>query len=81
MTDATMAELPITGYLDRLSCRPGESLAVKVSVRDAGACRVTLERLISADPNPNGPGLRIEDFAAQFTQDFQGRRSRSAPMP
>jgi N,N-dimethylformamidase len=69
-----MAELPITGYLDRLSCRPGESLAVKVSVRDAGACRVTLERLISADPNPNGPGLRIEDFSAQFTRDFQGRR-------
>jgi hypothetical protein len=32
-----MAELPITGYLDRLSCRPGESLEVKVSVRDAGA--------------------------------------------
>jgi N,N-dimethylformamidase len=69
-----MAELPITGYLDRLSCRPGESLEVKVSVRDAGAYRVTLERLICADPNPAGPGRRTEDFAALYSRDMQGRR-------
>jgi N,N-dimethylformamidase len=74
MTTTSMRELPITGYLDRLSCRPGESLDVKISVRDGGAYRVTLERLICADANPNGPGRRIEDFSALFSRDFAGRR-------
>ncbi len=68
------AELPITGYLDRLSCRPGESLDVKVSVRDGSPYRVTLERLICADPNPDGPGQRIEDLSALYSRDLQGRR-------
>jgi N,N-dimethylformamidase len=74
MGDAEPAELPITGYLDRLSCRPGEPINVKVSVRDGGRYRVTLERLISADPNPSGPGRRIEDLATQYSRDVQGRR-------
>jgi N,N-dimethylformamidase len=78
MTPTPMAELPITGYLDRLSCRPGESLDVKVSVRDAGRYRVTLERLISADPNPAGPGRRIEDFSELFSREVQGRRQAVA---
>ena len=68
------AELPITGYLDRLSCRPGEALAAKVSVRDGTPYRVTLQRLICADPNPAGPGRQVEDLAAVFTRDIAGRR-------
>ncbi|MGI4802260.1 MAG: N,N-dimethylformamidase beta subunit family domain-containing protein [Janthinobacterium lividum] len=68
------AELPVTGYLDRLSCRPGEQLEVKVSVRDGGSVRTTLERLICADPNPQGPGMRIEDHAALFSHSFEGKR-------
>jgi N,N-dimethylformamidase len=74
MDDRSPAELPITGYLDRLSCRPGEALAVKVSVRDGGAYRATLERLICADPNPAGPGRRIEDLASVFSRAVEGRR-------
>jgi N,N-dimethylformamidase len=66
-------QLPITGYLNRLSCRPGETLEAKVSLRTPATYRVTLERLICADPNPNGPGRRIEDLSAQFTHDIQGR--------
>ena len=69
-----MAELPVTGYLDRLSCRPGGSLAAKISVRDGGPCRVTLERLICADPNPDGPGQQVEDLADFYSHDFIGRR-------
>ena len=68
-----MAELPVTGYLDRLSCRPDGALAAKISVRDGGPCRVILERLICADPNPDGPGQRIEDLAALYSHDFIGR--------
>ena len=67
------AELPITGYLDRLSRRPGESFAVQVSLRRPGRYRARLERVISADPNPAGPGLRFEDLSARFDREFQGR--------
>jgi N,N-dimethylformamidase len=74
MTKAEPAELPITGYLDRLSCRPGEQIEVKVSVRDGSAYRVTLERLICADPNPSGPGRRVEDLATLYSRQVQGRR-------
>jgi len=68
-----VAELPVTGYFDRLSCRPGGSLAAKISLRDGGPCRVTLERLICADPNPDGPGQQVEDLADRYTYDFIGR--------
>ena len=61
-----IAELPITGYLDRFSRRPGERFAVKVSVRDGGTARARLVRVISGDPNPDGPGLRFEDLSHRF---------------
>jgi N,N-dimethylformamidase len=73
MNTSALAQLPITGYLGRLSCRPGETLAVKVSVREPGPYRVTLERLICADPNPDGPGRRVEDLSARFSREFLGR--------
>ncbi len=67
------AELPITGYLDRFSARPGESLAVKISVPSGAGYRAKLRRVISGDPNPAGPGLRFEDLAVRFDTAFQGR--------
>ncbi len=69
----TQKQLPITGYLSRLSVRPGESLEAKISVRTACACRVRLARVISADANPNGPGLRYEDLSERFERGFEGR--------
>ncbi|WP_419896828.1 N,N-dimethylformamidase beta subunit family domain-containing protein [Roseomonas sp. USHLN139] len=70
---AAPRELPITGYLDRFSRRPGESLAVQVSVPSGARYRARLLRVISGDPNPAGPGLRFEDLSARFDAEFQGR--------
>ena len=70
----THTELPITGYLDRLSHRPGESFSAFVSVRDGGTYRARLVRVLSGDPNPNGPGLRFEDLAHRFDWPGTGRR-------
>ncbi|MES2710615.1 MAG: N,N-dimethylformamidase beta subunit family domain-containing protein [Pseudomonadota bacterium] len=67
------AELPITGYLDRFSHRPGECFAVKVSMPHGGAAQAKLVRVISGDPNPEGPGLRFENCSAQFQHAFEGR--------
>ena len=79
MAEAKPAELPITGYLDRFSARPGESLAAKISVPSGGRYRARLRRVISGDPNPAGPGLRFEDLPARFDAEFQGRHQPSRP--
>ena len=68
------AELPITGYLSRLSARPGEPIVAHVGVRDGGAYRARLLRVICADPHPQGPGRRYEDRADLFDQSFEGAR-------
>jgi N,N-dimethylformamidase len=67
-------ELPVAGYLDRLSARAGERLELRVSVRRAGLCHARLERLISADPNPAGPGLKFEDLSSRLSVTFPARR-------
>jgi len=63
---ATPAVLPITGYLDRLSVRPGGRLAVKVSAEGGGHYEAAVVRIRHGDPNPAGPGLKYEpqDFGA-----------------
>jgi N,N-dimethylformamidase len=68
-----VAELPITGYLDRFSHRPGERFDARISVRDGGQARARLVRVISGDPNPDGPGLRFEDLSRRFDVTFEGR--------
>lgn len=67
-------ELPITGYLDRFSHRPGETFTAFVSVRTGGAYRARLVRVLSGDPNPAGPGVRFEDHSHRFDASFAGRR-------
>jgi N,N-dimethylformamidase len=69
-----VAELPITGYLDRFSHRPGERFDARISVRDGGQARARLVRVISGDPTPAGPGLRFEELSQHFDVTFEGRR-------
>lgn len=52
--------LPLAGYADRLSVRPGETIAFKVSNATGTPVSTRLVRVISADPNPEGPGIREE---------------------
>jgi N,N-dimethylformamidase len=61
---------PVTGYLDRFSRRPGERITAHVSLRGAGACRARLVRVVSADPNPAGPGLDLRPVP--FDHAFEG---------
>jgi N,N-dimethylformamidase len=76
------AVLPITGYLDRLSARPGERLAVKVSaqVSDQGGGHYEAEvlRIRLADPNPAGPGLKYE-LQPGLGGRFPARHQESRP--
>jgi N,N-dimethylformamidase len=69
-------ELPITGYLDRLSARPGESIVAHISVAAGTEYRARLKRVISADPHPKGPGRRYEDLSQVYDRTFAGRRQK-----
>ena len=72
----SQAVLPITGYLDRFSARPGEDVVARISLRTAGPYRARLVRVICGDPNPDGPGMQFEDLSARLDRTLQGRISQ-----
>jgi N,N-dimethylformamidase len=70
MSDQQHGAMPIAGYLDRISARPGERVAVKVSAQGGGHYEASLVRVIRGDPNPAGGGMNLEALPASF----EGRR-------
>ena len=65
-------EPPITGYLDRFSHRPGETFTAHVSTVAETSYDVRLVRVLGGDPNPAGPGMRLEDLSAIFAAHHTG---------
>lgn len=64
-------DLPLTGYVEQLSGRPGQALEFKVSSISNKPFTARLFRSICADPNPDGPGILEEDASDYFaTQEF-----------
>ena len=70
----TYAELPVTGYLDRFSHRPGETFTAFVSLHEGSAYRARLLRVVSGDPNPAGPRMQLEDLSERFDRRIEGHR-------
>lgn len=66
-------EIPLLGYSDRLSARPGERIAFKVSSRSPEPFQARLVRVVCADPNPDGPGIIEEAVAADFAGSYPSR--------
>lgn len=62
----------LTGYSDRLSVAPGETIAFQVSSTHP-RYRADLVRLIHGDPNPLGPGFIEELVATSVSGDYPGR--------
>jgi N,N-dimethylformamidase len=73
--------VPLIGYLDRFSARPGERIAVKVSSQRDEPYAADLIRIIHGDANPAGPGLKINEveggFAGRYPSRFQPVHSGS----
>ena len=46
--------VPLIGYVDRFSARPGERIAVKVSSQLGEPYQADLVRIVHGDPNPAG---------------------------
>jgi N,N-dimethylformamidase len=66
--------LPLIGYADRLSARPGETVAFKVSSTSKKPYAADLVRIVSADPNPEGPGYEEEAVPAHFAGQYPSRQ-------
>ncbi|MXY34281.1 MAG: hypothetical protein F4Y60_09365 [Boseongicola sp. SB0664_bin_43] len=66
--------VPLAGYSDRLSVRPGEAIGFKVSSTGTEPFAARLTRSICADPNPAGTGIVEEPVAEAFEeQSFPSR--------
>ena len=65
--------IPLIGYTDRLSARPGEAVDVKVSSTLDAPYHAELVRVISGDPNPEGPGVVTEPVDAPFAGDYPSK--------
>jgi N,N-dimethylformamidase len=65
--------VPLIGYVDRFSARPGERVAVKVSSQLDRPYRADLVRIICADANPAGPGIKLEEVPAAFAGNYPSR--------
>jgi hypothetical protein len=65
--------VPLIGYVDRLSARPGERIAVEVSSQLDQPHRADLVRIIHGDANPTGPGIKLEEIPASFAGIYKAR--------
>ena len=70
---AAWVMVPLIGYVDRFSARPGERIAVKVSSQFQQPYRADLVRIIHGDANPAGPGLKFEEVGAAFAGSYPSR--------
>ena len=65
--------LPLAGYLDRISARSGEPVAVKVSSAAREPYHADLVQIIHADPNPQGPGMKLRPVPCGFAGAYPSR--------
>jgi N,N-dimethylformamidase len=72
--------IPLIGYGDRLSVRPGETIEFKVSNQNPAPFEASLVRIICADSNPAGPGIQEVPVAADFAGSYPSR-AQAEPRP
>ena len=65
--------IPLTGYADRWSVAPDESIAFKISSTAAQPYEATLVKIICGDPNPAGPGIKIQPLSASLNGTYPSR--------
>jgi len=66
--------ISLVGYTDKFSARPGEKIGVKVSSDLKAPYHADLVRIHSADPNPQGPGVIVEEVPAAFAGAYPSAR-------
>ena len=66
--------IPLIGYVDRLSARPGDTLEFKVNSAASEPFSAELIKIVCADPNPDGPGIIHEKIASTLDGTYPSRR-------
>ena len=69
--------LSLTGYADRLSVRPGETIRFHLANATGADIDAKLVRVICADANPAGPGILVEPVASTPVACGAAREQRS----
>ena len=77
-TTGPILMIPLIGYADRLSLRPGETINFKVSSTSTEPYAARLVRIICGDPNPAGPGIKEEIVPAVFAGQYPSRSQHAA---
>jgi N,N-dimethylformamidase len=65
--------VPLVGYIDRFSARPGERIEVKVSSTFTEPYRADLVKIIHGDANPEGPGIKLIELPSAFAGTYSSR--------
>jgi N,N-dimethylformamidase len=65
--------LRITGYSNRLSASPGDTVQFFVSSEQTGPYRADIVRLLHGDLHPDGPGFKEEEVDTPVTAEYPGR--------
>jgi N,N-dimethylformamidase len=65
--------LKMTGYSDRIYCRPGDTIKFMVNCEHP-TYQAEMVRIICGDDNPNGPGVKEDSIDVPFAKTYPGRR-------
>ncbi len=71
--------IPVLGYCDQLSARPGGTIGFKVSAAGEGVFSARLLRSICADANPDGPGIVEQAVDASLAGEYPVRQQAFNP--
>eukprot|EP00531_Pseudo-nitzschia_arenysensis_P006376 CAMPEP_0116132272 /NCGR_PEP_ID=MMETSP0329-20121206/9458_1 /TAXON_ID=697910 /ORGANISM="Pseudo-nitzschia arenysensis, Strain B593" /LENGTH=788 /DNA_ID=CAMNT_0003626773 /DNA_START=54 /DNA_END=2420 /DNA_ORIENTATION=- len=63
-----LKEVPLAGYTDRLSARPGDTVKYHLSSTNPVKVKARLTHSICADPNPKGLGIVERDASEHFEE-------------
>jgi len=67
--------MKITGYADKISARPGETLQFMVNC-ERPRYRADIVRLVCGDLNPEGPGIREHVVPTPANKSYKGRSQK-----
>src|SRR5262245_4606163 len=67
------AKMKITGYFDKLSAAPGETLNFMVNC-ELPTYTVEVVRIICGDTNPKGPGVKEKVVKTPVNKTYKGRK-------
>lgn len=66
--------LKLTGYADKVSAAPGETISFMVNCDAAPKFKADIVRIVHGDPNPKGPGLKIDPVRTPANGTYPGRK-------